>query len=898
METTEMINLVQGHGPAIRRIGQRFSAEDGDLAPEDSLLLNAVVGKVKDVRDFQERTIQDWVYLKWTTHDEISIKKVGKLFFFFCVDNRDRENLAALGSACYDGALVIFSLCNAKASYHSLTFLTAPIWVRVEDLPLMYNKPHIARRALSKIGRVLYFDNKSTSPGFKDLLRAKVVIPINNPLVPGFYFDSQNGEPDWVDFRYEGVFVFCAKCGRVGHRRNRCRMPIILAKQHFDIVLHNMTQGREPTHVSQTFTPLFTNKLIGLKRVNRNRTTEVNLVDYSWERDEEGDSPSEVTLSDGNDEEDHDSSSSDDSSDDSEGPQDGNFEKGETSKPAQEKQTQDPPQDGDSQNSSKSRKRKSEIPDQNSNNKKSKSLSKKFAAEEERYGAKKKLSFSTRQSRRVEKWHLHGQSMHRRKKQLLLNHIPYTPSIPTPGIINSTPLHLHYRVKYDNTPKLQEETVPQPVISLAENTNPPAFLWQKILLLDILLRYLQLQIILQLPVNLWQATHPHPPHLYLFIYHLTITQLPRRNKITSFQKMKKQNLFPSQKSPSNKFNHKNSTQSWESSIDTPQEVNIANLFQDTHMEENNRFYFPSDPFSDPFIPFGSLDYLELNNMFSSTNLSKNSSPLSDDSLGPNYPDSPSPNSSLAHKQEEELTHHKTSSVPTDETKPKKSKTLKFEAWDELGKIVQHFISHKKPEQKIEQLNPSAENSNSLSNIIPPSKIVADCPNPPPNSPASTNSFETALTHFKEEDSEESMGLQEDLNSKPQQLINPPKKFKLSDDPYYRHFPRANIKRRRGERERVKKWEPKGFLALHLARGNHAFKEESVPDLNLPPSEESIHLPRAPKRKKIQKNCKGKNTLVFGLGTSDSIDISTSDKEQKISLEKEGAADQEQPKGII
>lgn len=108
-------------------MGQKFSAMVGDLAPEDSLLLNAVVGKVKDVRDFQERTIQDWVYLKWITHDDISIKKVGKLFFFFRLDNRDRENLAALGSASYDGALVVFSLCSAKASYHSISFLNAPI---------------------------------------------------------------------------------------------------------------------------------------------------------------------------------------------------------------------------------------------------------------------------------------------------------------------------------------------------------------------------------------------------------------------------------------------------------------------------------------------------------------------------------------------------------------------------------------------------------------------------------------------------------------------------------------------------------------------------------------------------------------------------------------------------
>lgn len=64
-----------------------------------------------------------------------------------------------------------------------------------------------------------------------------------------------------------------------------------------------------------------------------------------------------------------------------------------------------------------------------------------------------------------------------------------------------------------------------------------------------------------------------------------------------------------------------------------------------------------------------------------------------------------------------------------------------------------------------------------------------------------------------------MGLEEDLNSKSQQQINPPYKFKILDDPYYKYFPRANIKRRRGERERVKKWEPIGFLAIHLAKNN-------------------------------------------------------------------------------
>lgn len=48
--------------------------------------------------------------------------------------------------------------------------------------------------------------------------------------------------------------------------------------------------------------------------MGRNRTTEVNLVQYSWDRDEEGDSPSEMTI-DEDEEDPHDHSSSSDSGD-------------------------------------------------------------------------------------------------------------------------------------------------------------------------------------------------------------------------------------------------------------------------------------------------------------------------------------------------------------------------------------------------------------------------------------------------------------------------------------------------------------------------------------------------------------------------------------------------------
>lgn len=168
MKQNENLNLAQQQNIMIRSMGHKISAQDGDQVLEDGLLPNAVIGKAKELRGFQESSIREWVLYHWITHDEIQVKKVGKLFFFFYLDNRDKENLTALGYASFQGALFLFMVCKPKESYHAHIFLHAPIWVKVEGLPLLYNETHIARRALQRIGRVLYFDNSSTSQRFEN----------------------------------------------------------------------------------------------------------------------------------------------------------------------------------------------------------------------------------------------------------------------------------------------------------------------------------------------------------------------------------------------------------------------------------------------------------------------------------------------------------------------------------------------------------------------------------------------------------------------------------------------------------------------------------------------------------------------------------------------------------
>lgn len=87
--------------------------------------------------------------------------------------------------------------------------------------------------------------------------------------------------------------------------------------------------------------------------------------------------------------------------------------------------------------------------------------------------------------------------------------------------------------------------------------------------------------------------------------------------------------------------------------------------------------------------------------------------------------------------------------------------------------------------------------------------------------------------------------------------------------------------------------------MHLTNRSEGIDREKIPDLNLSPPEDSYYLPRALKRKKIQKICKEKNKLVFGHNNSDNIENHSSDRgSASCNNSDKGATDLEQSsKGI-
>lgn len=91
-----------------------------------------------------------------------------------------------------------------------------------------------------QIGRVLFFNDITKSQDPLTHLRVCVGVNLDRPLIPRFFFQEENLSPSWLVFRYEGAFVHCKRCGRVGHRQTRYRKSLHRVRQDFALCLQSL----------------------------------------------------------------------------------------------------------------------------------------------------------------------------------------------------------------------------------------------------------------------------------------------------------------------------------------------------------------------------------------------------------------------------------------------------------------------------------------------------------------------------------------------------------------------------------------------------------------------------------------------------------------------------------
>lgn len=194
----------------------------------------------------------------WISKDRIAVRKEGKYFLLFCQSLEDREDLLVLYDTMnFNGALLVLKPWRLKASSRSFNFSETAMWVKVEGVPVALSSSRFVEQVFGKIGKVMMFDAKSSEPGPKRHFRALLWLRIKVPLVPGEFIEVHQGKTIWGDFRYEGVFNFCKRCGRIGHKHRWCLKPWEVAQTEVDQAIVSVCNRESRLVIGPMNAPLY-----------------------------------------------------------------------------------------------------------------------------------------------------------------------------------------------------------------------------------------------------------------------------------------------------------------------------------------------------------------------------------------------------------------------------------------------------------------------------------------------------------------------------------------------------------------------------------------------------------------------------------------------------------------
>lgn len=78
-------------------------------------------------------------------------------------------------------------------------------------------------------------------------------------------------------FRYEGVYMFCKRCGRIGHKSSACSQSWTKVKSGIEKAIVEACKPEAPIMFDNPNASLYSNKIIGLPHTSKFITTQVKL---------------------------------------------------------------------------------------------------------------------------------------------------------------------------------------------------------------------------------------------------------------------------------------------------------------------------------------------------------------------------------------------------------------------------------------------------------------------------------------------------------------------------------------------------------------------------------------------------------------------------------------------
>jgi len=97
------------------------------------------------------------------------------------------------------------------------------VWLRMPGLPLEYWDREVVLAIAARAARLAKVDVCTKSLARGAFARVCIEFDLTEPLVLGCLVGSSEEVVDFFqEFVYEGIAIYCFRCGVVGHRINEC----------------------------------------------------------------------------------------------------------------------------------------------------------------------------------------------------------------------------------------------------------------------------------------------------------------------------------------------------------------------------------------------------------------------------------------------------------------------------------------------------------------------------------------------------------------------------------------------------------------------------------------------------------------------------------------------------
>ena len=150
--------------------------------------------------------------------------------------------------SCKGGHLII-KKWSPDITWQEVDFSSSTFWVQVHGLPALWSTEDNLKRIGSRLGKVIEMDLVG-EPGsvWKKFLRIRVDIPIEKPLLPGFFLPRPNNSDSWIGLKYEKLANIFYKCGVIGHEEKSCTNTLFQIRNPYGVTFKAAGPWLRPSH--------------------------------------------------------------------------------------------------------------------------------------------------------------------------------------------------------------------------------------------------------------------------------------------------------------------------------------------------------------------------------------------------------------------------------------------------------------------------------------------------------------------------------------------------------------------------------------------------------------------------------------------------------------------------